>query len=125
MKKNFVKIIITCLLLIFVLSCSKPSNTLKLDKASYAVNEVIKVTFSAQSGLDKHAWIGLIPSNIKHGNEELNDQNDVSYQYLDGRTSGTLTFKAPNDPGNYDFRLNEADGKPNALELASVSFTVK
>jgi hypothetical protein len=125
MKTNLIKIIVTCVLSVLILSCSKQGNTLKLDKDTYAVNEEIKVTFNAQAGLDKMAWIGIIPSNIEHGKEAINDQHDVAYQYLDGKTSGTLTFKAPAEPGKFDFRLNESDSKPNAAELASISFTVK
>jgi hypothetical protein len=127
MKKIISKIIVVSVLLVFMVSCAqKQNNTLKLDKNTFAPEEDIKVTFNAQSGLDSRAWIGIIPSNIDHGKEVLNDENHISYQYLDGKISGTFTFKAPKEPGNYDFRLNAADdSKLNAAELASVSFTVK
>jgi hypothetical protein len=107
-------------------SCgSQVKNKLSVNKTSVKQGESIIVTFKAQGGLDNHAWIGLIPSETEHGSESVNDQYDVSYQYLNGKTSGQLTFIAPQQKGSFDFRLNESDSKTNAKELASVSFTVE
>lgn len=102
---------------------AKPKNTLKTDKESYSKGQEIVVTFTSQKGLAKNAWIGIIPSNIKHGSEAENDKFDVSYQYLEGKTKGTMKFTAPSKPGKYDFRLHSTDN--NGVELASVTFVVK
>jgi hypothetical protein len=67
------------------------------------------------------AWIGVIPSEIAHGSEPVNDQHDVSYQYLSGRTSGEMTFAAP-QKGRWDLRLHTTDS--GGVETASVSFVV-
>jgi hypothetical protein len=66
--------------------------------------------------------VGIIPSEVPHGSESVNDRNDLTYQYLRGRTGGVLTFRAPPAPGNYDFRMNDSDN--GGRELASVPFKV-
>jgi hypothetical protein len=96
--------------------------SLTIDKRGYAPGETITATFSAPAGLPSNAWVGVIPSSTPHGSEAVNDQYDVSYVYLNGRTSGTLTFAAPGTPGNYDLRMNSSDD--NGTELTYVSFTV-
>jgi len=97
--------------------------TLSLDKAEYGPGEAITVTFKAPGSYPGNAWIGIIPSNIEHGSEATNDQHDLTYQYLQKRTAGTLTFTAPDQPGSYDFRMNDSDN--NGREVYSVTFTVK
>ncbi len=94
--------------------------TLKLDKSRYRPGEKIVVTFTASPDYQDNAWIGLIPSSVEHGSESTNDENDVAYQYLRGQTAGTFTFQAPDEPGAYDFRMNNA-----GREVGSVSFTVQ
>ena len=83
----------------------------------------LKVTFEVPGGLDKNAWIGIIPAAVPHGDEAVNDQHDVAYQYLAGATHGTFSFEAPMQPGAWDARLNENDS--GGRELASASFTVR
>jgi len=136
MKRNK-KITAALLLLIavaivasFAIGCSKdeeplpptPVPSLTLDKDSYKPGEMITVTFTALSTYDNTAWIGIIPSHIAHGDEVLNDQHDISYQYLNGIASGTLTFTAPSTPGSYDMRMHDTDN--SGKEVASTSFTV-
>jgi hypothetical protein len=97
-------------------------SSLSLNKTTFAPGEDIIVTFEASAFYSANAWVGIIPSNIAHGGEGLNDQNDLSYQYINKRTSGTMTFKAPNNAGAYDFRMNENDF--GGIEITSVSFTI-
>ena len=66
-----------------------------LEKTTFAPNEEIKLHFTAPASFPNNAWIGLIPSNVPHGDETVNDQNDIDYEYISGRTSGTMIFKAP------------------------------
>jgi hypothetical protein len=96
--------------------------SLSIPKRGYTPGESIVVTFSAPVGLPTNAWVGIIPSSVPHGSEATNDQNDIAYKYLSGKTYGTLEFTAPTKPGSYDLRMNSSDN--NGAELTSVSFTV-
>jgi hypothetical protein len=96
--------------------------SLMIAKRGYAPGEAITVTFTAPAGLPTNAWVGIIPSSVSHGSEATNDQNDVAYKYLEGKTGGTLSFTAPTTPGSYDLRMNSSDN--NGAELTYVSFTV-
>ena len=99
------------------------TGTLKLNKTKYRKGREIKVEFTASDKFPRNAWVGIIPSNIAHGSEAVNDQHDLAYQYLENRTSGTLIFKAPNKSGSYDIRMHNTDD--NGVEVGSVTFTVK
>ncbi len=98
---------------------------IELDKLEYTPQATITVIFSGAEGLDSTAWVGVIPSEIEHGSEITNDENDTSYAYLGGKASGTVTLVAPSEPGSYDVRLNGSDsGTIDAEELTYVSFMV-
>ncbi|MBF0457278.1 MAG: hypothetical protein HQK99_05220 [Nitrospirae bacterium] len=115
----------TILLLLFVVlmaSTAYAGPKIWLDKTNFGPGENITVHFTASSSYDSDAWIGIIPSEIPHGEEEVNDKYDVAYQYLNKRSSGTLVFAAPVKTGSWDFRMNDTD--KNGKEVASVTFTV-
>lgn len=96
--------------------------SLLLKKFSYAPGESIHVTYVAPPGLPKDAWIGIVPSDIPHGDEVRNDRHDLAYQHLEGHTSATLQFEAPQEPGDYDLRMNDTDS--HGREIASIPFHV-
>lgn len=98
-------------------------NSLSLPKNLYRPGETMVVTFTAKNYYPDHAWVGILPSKIKHGSEWVNDRYDIVYEYLKKRVSGTITFKAPTIPGDYDIRMHDSDNKGN--EVASVSFIVR
>jgi len=98
------------------------SGSLRLTRDRYSPGEAIVVDFTAPSSYASNAWIGIIPSQVPHGSEAENDRHDLTYQYLQKRTSGSLTFTAPTAAGNYDLRLHDTDD--NGREVASVSFQV-
>ncbi len=98
------------------------SGSLRLTRDRYAPGEAIVVDFTAPGSYAANAWVGIIPSQVPHGSEAENDRHDLTYQYLQKRTSGSLTFTAPTAPGNYDLRLHDTDN--NGREVASVSFQV-
>jgi hypothetical protein len=109
--------------LIMIAGCGqmvKP--TLTLEKTEFNPGEEIKVSFTAPASYGENAWVGIIPSEIPHGDEGINDQHDIAYGYLQKKTSGVLTFTAPGKPGSYDLRMNDADEK--GKEVASISFKV-
>src|SRR5262245_41598195 len=92
---------------------------LTLEKTSFKPGQEIQVHFSSDQSLPNSAWIGVIPSNIPHGTEGVNDQHDVGYQYISG-TEGTSTLQAPLQPGSWDLRLSS-----EGAELASVTIQVE
>lgn len=96
--------------------------TLELDRTTVPAGQEFTARFTTPVGLAPNAWVGVIPSSVPHGDEAVNDQHDVDYEYLEGRTSGTLTLRAPAEPGAYDLRMNDNDSA--GKEIASVSFTV-
>lgn len=99
------------------------TGTLTLSKTEVEPGEEIAVDFTAGGTIGSNAWVGLIPSNIEHGDETKNDEYDMDYEYLGDKTSGTMMFVAPADTGRFDFRMNNTDN--NGKEVASVTFTVK
>ncbi len=93
-----------------------------LEKSVFRPGERITVHFTAPAGYDANAWVGIIPSRVRHGSGRENDKYDLDYKYLNQRTSGRLTFTAPAKPGDYDFRMHDTDR--DGREVASVSFRV-
>lgn len=105
------------------LSCGgKGKPTLKLEKTDFEPGEKIMVSYRIPASYRENAWVGVIPSNVPHGDESLNDQYDLSYFYLKKQTSGVLTFIAPDHAGSYDLRMHDTDD--NGKEVASISFRV-
>ncbi len=96
---------------------------LKLGKTVFAPGEEIILTFKAPPTLPRNAWIGIIPSDIPHGSEATNDKHEIDYEYIGNQANGTMKFKAPDKPGQYDFRMNDTD--TNGKELTHISFTVR
>jgi len=108
---------------IVALPASDIQPSLRLDKTTFAPGEEILVYFTAPSWYPLQAWVGLIPSAVPHGDEAVNDENDIDYRYLEGQTSGVLTFTAPMEPGSYDLRMNDTD--QDGKEVASITFEVQ
>ena len=106
-----------------VLDESGAKQMLRLKKTIFSPGEEIEVAFMAEKHFKKNAWIGILPSNIKHGSEAHNDKYELTYQYIDGKLSGVMKFKAPAKPGKYDFRMHDRDD--SGKEVAYVSFLVK
>jgi hypothetical protein len=120
--KVFITAALTAIFLAGAALAPADAQTLRLDRTAVAPGERITVTFSGAGGYASNAWIGIIPSGVDHGREAVNDQYDLTYQYLRGKPSGQLAFTAPVKPGPYDFRMHDTDN--NGREVASVSFTV-
>jgi hypothetical protein len=104
-------------------SAEASAPTLHLLRNTFSPGEEIDVSFTAPASYPQHAWLGIVPSQIPHGSEVVNDQNSPVYEFLDFRTSGIVKLKAPDRPGAYDIRLNSSDDS-HGKEVASVSFTV-
>ncbi len=93
---------------------------LELSKSIFSTDEEIEVEFTLPVLADS-AWIGVVPAGIAHGDEAVNDQHDIEFRHLEGRTIGSFTFANPN-VGDWSIRLNDDDDSGN--ELAYVEFTV-
>lgn len=102
--------------------------SMSIDKTVYSSGEngvQIKVKIQLD-GLSNHnsAWIGIIPSNIQHGNEDMNDQHDIDYKYLESElNNGEVTLSSSLEKGDYDVRVCDGDGE-GAVEVAYISFKV-
>lgn len=70
---------------------------LSATPAMVSPGESITVTFTAPGF--QSDWISIYPIG------EINQNYDAGWQYLGGRTSGTLTYTAPSTPGEYEFRM--------------------
>ena len=106
-----------------VVAADSGSSRIRLDRRACAPGETITVEFTAPPGLPSDAWIGLLPSMVAHGAETVCDQADVAYELLGGRTSGTVTFVAPDRRGPWDVRMFDTDN--NGREIASTTFQVR
>jgi hypothetical protein len=67
------------------------------DKNAYEPNEKIRVQFSGAPGSNGD-WITIVPDKAK--DDTVGDNNYIP----DGHSQGTLTFKAPSSPGEYEVR---------------------
>lgn len=98
---------------------------LKTGKEKFKSEEAITFTLSWTGTPLEDTWIGIIPADIPHGDEEKNDEFDVDYKYLPALESGKeFSFEGLNlEPGKYTLRVNESDS--GGAELAWCEFTVK
>jgi len=96
---------------------------LVLDKTSFEPGAEIHVRVQATDvDLDDSAWIGVLPADIAHGDENVNDEHDLDYRYLRTNHDREDYFTAPAKPGKYDLRLNSSDS--SGKELHAVAFEV-
>ncbi|MBN1620225.1 hypothetical protein JW890_05845 [candidate division WOR-3 bacterium] len=101
---------------------SAVSAYIDLEKAEFEPGEEIEVSFTVSEKLSPSAWLGLIPSEIEHGDEEECDKYDLDYEYLEEKLEGSFVFYAPDEPGSYDFRLFDSDD--GGKEITYTTFTV-
>jgi len=90
-----------------------------IDKTALLPGEKVQAYFIGSPQLGRQAWVGLIPSHVRHGSTAVNDKHDLAYQYLSKRASGIMMFKAPIKKGLYDLRLSGP-----VKEAASVTLAV-
>ena len=99
---------------------SSPTIKITPSRSSYKSDEGINFSFISPE-LPNDAWIGIVPAEIPHGDEAVNDQHDTSYKYLEGRTSDAFSLPNPG-PGEWTLRLHDTDN--NGREIAYVAFEV-
>lgn len=132
MKKTFSLLLVVAVATFFV-ACknggekenenSHSKGKLVLNKLEFTTGEEIVINYETKEELGTDAWIGIIPSDIEHGKEMINDQHDIFYEYFTDK-KGVIKLSAPSDAGSYDVRMHNTDND-DGIELASVSFSVK
>jgi hypothetical protein len=96
--------------------------TVKMDKTEYKPGEEITVTFSNEDWyVGSDAWVGIIPSEIEHGDETLADEYDIEYYYLESLENGKAVFYTL-DAGKYDIRVFTSDDEGE--EILYIPFTI-
>ena len=85
-----------------------------------AVEPEVEVRFRAPGHFDTRAWVGVLPAEAPHGYEANNLED--SYQYLEGRTEGTLKFRRPHLEKSWEVRLFDRawDGNDGLLEVLAI-----
>jgi predicted Zn finger-like uncharacterized protein len=71
---------------------------LKLKQTKFAPKAPIILEFQIPEGLSAGAWVGLYTAGS-------NNKNYKNYNYLPQSERGELNFRAPQEPGKYEFRL--------------------
>ncbi|MDQ3665603.1 MAG: PQQ-dependent sugar dehydrogenase [Acidobacteriota bacterium] len=74
-----------------------PSYSVTASPSTVGVGETITVTWTAPAGRPANDWIGL----HRVGDPET---SYISYQYTAGAASGSVSFTAPSQAGQYEFR---------------------
>lgn len=100
---------------------------LKLEKKTFNAGEKIKILFNSSSASQNQAWIGILPSDIPHGNTEENKKHWINSDNVTGKKEAVIYLVAPTKAGNYDIRMNYYGSNysySNGSELASVSIVV-
>lgn len=115
--------LLTCALALHALTLYGQGESLRTNKSAYHPGESIRVEFVAAPGFKSNAWVGIVPSNIPHGEESVNDRHDLAFQYLRDRREGSLNFTAPTASGSYDLRMHDTDS--SGKEVATTSFIVR
>ncbi len=93
------------------------------DPKVFSTGTKFTVRFEAATTFHDNAWLGVVPSDVPHGSEQVNDRHNLGYRYIRGRTSGEDVLTAPSQPGSYDVRLHDSDS--DGREVASATFTVE
>lgn len=79
------------------LTVTASSFSLAANPTSASAGQSLTVTWSAPNGRPANDWIGLY-----HVNDS--ETNYIAWQYTAGASSGSTSFTAPNQPGQYEFR---------------------
>ena len=95
---------------------------LTLDAEYYLPGAEILVNYKVPADFEDDAWVGLIPSEVEHGDEEVCDEFDLDFHLIGDEKEAEVIFYAPEECGMYDIRLFDSDFE--GKEILSVSFEV-
>ena len=107
-----------------VAETSDGSVSLSMEKSNWSEGEEVALRFKAPPWpVSSKAWVGIVPADVESGSEARNDEATVSFLYLQGHTSGRLTFPSPGE-GEWSIRLHDSDDPEIGKQVAEVDFTV-
>lgn len=107
-----------------VVATSDGGVSLSMEKSNWNDGEEIALRFKAPPWpVSSKAWVGIVPADVESGSEARNDEATVSFLYLQGHTSGKLTFPSPGD-GEWSIRLHDSDDPDIGKQVAEIDFTV-
>lgn len=95
---------------------------LAINAEYYLPGDEIVVTYKVPAEFEDDAWVGLIPSEVEHGDEEVCDEFDLDFHLIGDEKEAEVIFYAPEELGMYDIRLFDSDFE--GKEILSVSFEV-
>lgn len=90
-----------------------------LTKTKFQPGEQIDVKVEG-TGLHASSWVGILPPEIEHGREAVNDQHDLDSA---GITQIPLYLVAPDQPGHYEIRLNDFDEAGKEVAFTPIEVT--
>lgn len=96
---------------------------IEVESKSYKRGEAVR-TFLFWNGTPADdAWVGIVPADVPHGEELVNDDYDIDYVYIASYQPGeVIEFTGDYEPGEYTMRVHETDG--GGPELAWCKFTI-
>ena len=100
----------------------KAEGKVSLEKDQFVTGEVIKIHFEVPEELNPKAWLGFIPSSVPHGSENVNDEHEIRWAYLNGKARGSVDLVAPTSEGKFDVRLHDTNNGGN--EIGHVGFEI-
>lgn len=91
---------------------------LVMERGVIGAGESFSVEYTIPEVYPNSAWVGIIPADVPHGDNAVNDQHDVQWFYLNEGPRGLLTFRGL-PAGEWSARISVWE-----TESASVPFTV-
>lgn len=96
---------------------------INLPKKEMRPLEYFSIEYFAPNTYDVHAWIGLFPKEVPHTSAEEAEGKYYTFIYLEKNIYGTGRFSAPENEGQYELRMFDAE--TGGKEILSVEFHVK
>jgi hypothetical protein len=96
-----------------------PESFISIGVDAATRGQTVDLNYSVIEPLYETAWLGVIPSDVPHGDGYENDRYDVLFVYLKGSAKNRIRIAIPaNIPsGEYEIRIFDSD--QNGKEVAS------
>jgi len=102
----------------------KDSASLELPNGTtFAPGQDFSVKFRVSPANNSYIWVKIVDRDapIDTAEAKIPEVEYIGHQWLNGKASGTLTFRAPTKPGRYRLRMQDATW---TTTLTEVEFTV-